>query len=411
MVERSRKKVATKDPGGSKVVGSKPKLLLDAVADGHPPDDGRRALLGGTDAEPDAHPLEDALAGNEDDAPAAWEPPDLGEIVDADEAETNDHDIRSERVDPARWERAAYPPFPGGNAIGDAGRQGEVIASSGPLTVGVADTELDFLTLAPFEVRACATRGLSHRHAGTPRQDSFAIATSDDWLVLAVADGVSQGHWSHVAAETASRAACKLVLDQADRGELIDWSVISRRVSMRVLEEAEYRRLISQPESSEEADGLLDRLERCRSIMSTTLVVALVSRHIADAGTFPVELAVLAGDSGVYVMDEFGTRLAVGGKADDGSPITSGAVRPLPGAVEPDVVAFSAHAGQAVVLVSDGLGDPIGDGGGEVGQALARRWAAPPTIDQFLVDVNFLRRSFDDDRTAVAVWMLPERAI
>lgn len=301
-------------------------------------------------------------------------------------------------------DRAAHPPFGKGNAIGDAGRQAEVVALAGPLTVGMSDTELDFVTAVPFEIRACATRGLSHRHGGTPRQDAFALALDEHRVVLAVADGVSQGPWSHVAAETAARAACKLALDQAERSGDIDWSQVSRRVSLRIVEEAEYRRLVDPPDDVDDLEG---RIARTRSVMSSTLVVAAVDRDSDTDGCFPVELALLAGDSGVYLISPTGIRLVVGGKVDGDSPISSSAVRPLPGLVEPETHSSALGEGQGLVLVSDGLGDPIGDGTGEVGLELARRWQTPPAIDRFLLDVNFLRRSFDDDRTAVGLWLLP----
>lgn len=288
--------------------------------------------------------------------------------------------------------------------VGDAGRQQEIVSAPGELTVGVSDTELDFLTVAPFEVRACTTRGFSHRYAGTPRQDAFAIATDDQHVVLAVADGVSQGRWSHVAAETASRAAVKLVMNQAAKDGTIDWDLVSRQVSVRVVEEAEYRRIVTAPGAE---DDINERINRCRTEMATTLVVVCVSRRADVAGAHVVRLAVLAGDSGIYKVNTQGIRVALGGKSDGDSPITSSAVRPLPGAVEPDVDELALVDGEALILVSDGLGDPIGDGSGEVGREIATRWLTPPTIDRFLLDVNFFRRSFDDDRTAVGVWLLP----
>jgi hypothetical protein len=319
-------------------------------------------------------------------------------------------------------DRTAHPPFAAGNAIGDAGRQTEVVAAPGPLTVGIADTELDFATVDPFVVRACATRGLGHRHSGTPRQDAFAIACDEKWLVVAVADGVSQCEWSHVAATTAARATCKLVLGQAGRTDSIDWPDVSRRVSLRIVKEAEYRQLVDvardagTPDTGVDGAGgpdaagvdhIDDRVARCRRIMSCTLVVGVVGRRPGELGGFPVELAVLAGDSGAYVLDDAGLRRAAGGKDDGDSPITSSAVRPLPGIVTPERTTFILGEDQVLLLVTDGLGDPIGDGTGEVGRELARRWRQPPTIDRFLLDVNFLRRTFDDDRTAVALWPLP----
>jgi serine/threonine protein phosphatase PrpC len=223
--------------------------------------------------------------------------------------------------------------------------------------------------------------------------------------VVAVADGVSQGEWSLVAAQTAARAACKLVVDH-DPAEGVDWSWLSRRLSVRIVDEAEYRRLIEAPG---EDDTIDDRIARCVRRMSCTLVVAVLHRRPDEHGCFPVELAVVAGDSGAYVLDGTGLRLAAGGKDETDSPVTSSAVRPLPGAVHPTVAAIPLAPGQALVLVTDGVGDAIGAGTGEVARELAERWRTPPTIDRFLLDVNFLRRSFDDDRTAVAVWAPPSR--
>ena len=65
-------------------------------------------------------------------------------------------------------------------AIGDPGRQREVVPVPGALTVGVPDTELDFWSMGPFELRACSSRGMSHRYAGVPRQDSFCVGSDNE---------------------------------------------------------------------------------------------------------------------------------------------------------------------------------------------------------------------------------------
>ena len=65
-------------------------------------------------------------------------------------------------------------------------------------------------------------------------------------------------------------------------------------------------------------------------------------------------------------------------------------------------------AQQVLVLMSDGVGDPLGAGTGEVGQTLAESWRKPPYILTFAAQVEFARRSFDDDRTVIAVWPVPE---
>lgn len=294
----------------------------------------------------------------------------------------------------------AYPPLAGVPSIGDPGRQAEVVPVLGELTLGVSDTELDFATSGPFEVRACSTRGHSHRYSGTPRQDAFALASDENWLVVAVADGVSEGAHSHIAANTAVRVACKLAIDQAQETESIDWAGIAGMISRRIIDEATVRRIVDPQDDDSQA------LRDVRSSMATTAVVAVISKQSTD-DAYPGTLAVLAGDSGAYEISDGVLNLVAGGKQDVDLPILSTAVRPLPGPVNPVVLDFQLIQGNPLILTSDGLGDPIGGGDSEVGRTIAMKWLTPPNAIDFLADVNFLRRSFDDDRTAVGVWVLP----
>ena len=357
------------------------------------------------------------------DAPAEQARPtdDVGLVLDGDEsagpalagasrAGTDERDAPDAGADwaapqsptqPGR-QRSAFPPLADVLQIGDAGRQAEIVPVHGPLSVGVSDTELDFFTAEPFEIRACSTRGLSHRHAGVPRQDAFCLAVNDGWVALCVADGVSQGKHSQVAAETAARAACKLALDGAEDLPGLDWTALANRVSRRILDEARYRRLV-------DLSGVDDPAEQVRTVraaMSTTAVVALVSRAARADGAFDAVVAVLAGDSGAFRLEAGALAVLAGGKSLAGS-VTDSSVHPLPGPASPVVLEATLCEGQALLLTSDGIGDPVGDGAGDVGSELARRWAQPPTAAEMFTDVNFLRRSYDDDRTAVGIWVLP----
>jgi serine/threonine protein phosphatase PrpC len=204
-------------------------------------------------------------------------------------------------------------------------------------------------------------------------------------------------------AETASRAAAKLAAIAYGSDEGVDWDLISRQVSMAIAREAEFRRLV--PVQTDE-DTIDEHLKRVREATATTLIVAVISRNASADGSFPGCIANLAGDSAGYLLAQGGITPAVGGK-DTTAEITSTAVRPLPGSSTPEVHPFSMGEAQGFVLVSDGVSDPLGDGSGDVGQTLGDAWSTPPRIDTFLNDLNFFRRTFDDDRTAVGVWLLP----
>ena len=297
-----------------------------------------------------------------------------------------------------------WSPFERSNAIGDAGRQPEILSVSSDLNVGVADTALDFLTIGPLEIRACSSRGWSHRHKGTPRQDAYSLLVGEDIVVIAVADGVSEGEHSQVAADTAARATVKLAADQIAKKGSVDWLQLSRRVALRIVEEAEYRQIVPTPEPDADIN---DRVKACRAKMSTTLIAAVI-QQTPDSDGFAVEVGVVAGDSAAYQRSVGGETLdPVGGGKADGT-ISSTTVKPLPGPANPESIQLHLKPGELLLLGTDGIGDPVGDGTNEVGRELAHRWAEPPTIDKFLLDVNVYRRTFDDDRTAVGLWVRPD---
>jgi serine/threonine protein phosphatase PrpC len=243
---------------------------------------------------------------------------------------------------------------------------------------------------------------MSHRYAGTPRQDSFCVAADENQLVVAIADGVSQGPYSHIAAEVAARASCKLALEARASSEP-DWTDLSGRVSRRILDEARYRRLVGEPVGS-----VAEQVREVRDLMSTTLVVATISRKPDSSGGFPTTVAVVAGDSSAYSLEAGHFDLVGGGKEEGKDEITTTAVRPLPGPVEPRLEACVLAPSAALFLMSDGVGDPLNDGTGDLADTLAERWVSPPAAAEFFLHTNFLRRTFDDDRTVLGVWVLPE---
>jgi serine/threonine protein phosphatase PrpC len=226
------------------------------------------------------------------------------------------------------------------------------------------------------------------------------MAANDNWLILAVTDGVSAGTYSHVAAELAARVACKLLVDGPSDAP-VDWAQISAKISTRIVEEARIRGIVA-PKSEREG---VNQIPEVRELMSTTAVVARISRNPDENGNLAGELAVLAGDSGAYRIADGRTTVLLGGKDED-SFIASSQVRPLPGGVEPEVVKFTLKPGEAILLATDGVGDALCEGDTELGEYLGAFWSRPPTIEQFFLDTNFWKKTFDDDRTAVVAWNL-----
>jgi hypothetical protein len=137
--------------------------------------------------------------------------------------------------------------------------------------------------------------------------------------------------------------------------------------------------------------------------MATTAVAFAVAVSPAEDGQLPYSLVVAAGDSSALILARGHWRPVTAVK-NAGADMPSNAVRALPREVQVTPVSGYLQPGEALVVVTDGIGDPMGTGAGEVGQFLAARWSRPPDLFAFATHAAFYRRGFTDDRTAVAVW-------
>lgn len=296
------------------------------------------------------------------------------------------------------------------HAVGDPGRAASrVVPVPDPSDWDRRDTVLDGFTLlaAPkqpiAEVRAASVRGLAHRHYGRVRQDEYAFRRTPDGrhLVIAVADGVSSGAYSHQAANIAARGGAKrLALALGERApEQIPWGAFLQHVAQDV--EDQGRKILAAAGPSR---GRAD-VGRIANLLATTALYAVVDLVPVD-GSHTAHL-VSVGDTSAWVLRDGGHWEPQVAVKNDGAELYSGSVRalPLPPPADPAVVRTTVAPGEALVLMTDGVGDPLGHGTGEVGRFLAGRWATPPASGlEFAAQVGFVRKSFDDDRTAVAFW-------
>jgi serine/threonine protein phosphatase PrpC len=122
------------------------------------------------------------------------------------------------------------------------------------------------------------------------------------------------------------------------------------------------------------------------------------------------------GDSSAFVLGDGEFRQLFGGKstgkgtgqgaddedaADPATHDTRTACLPdRAGAVE--MVESRLEPGQALVLVTDGVGIPLTVP--EIASYLAECWSEPPGPVEFLHAMQFRAKSFDDDRSAVVIW-------
>lgn len=251
-------------------------------------------------------------------------------------------------------------------------------------------------------LRAASVRGLKNRHEGVVRQDDYCYRQTVDGrrVVVAVTDGVGQGRYSHEAAGVAARQACEVVCGwlRAHDPVSIRWDEVFKIVSDAIVTRGRgvLRRRGDLFEGLD-ARGLAPR-------MSTTLVIGVIDlRPDPDGGRRVVLVRV--GDSTAWVRQADGTWVSPFPVKNEGAAIASAAVTALPyvTALEPPVEVRIAP-GEMIALMTDGVGDPLMDGRNDFGHFLAEVWASPPSLLQFAAQVDFARVTFDDDRTAVAVW-------
>ncbi len=236
------------------------------------------------------------------------------------------------------------------------------------------------LRVDALEVRGVSFRGTAHELFGGPRQDSFAFAANDEWVVLAVADGIGSCESSHHGSAAAVSAVVAAIesggLDPRDGSDVLRTAADAGRETAAAL-------LV--PSNS----------------VSTTLTVAAVERASQDDGSRHAVVHVV-GDSPALLLDPAGARWTYLTPTDD---CPSNVVRSwVPDRANEYVsFGFTLPAESVLVLASDGFTTPLGDGSGPLGADLALRWGRGPRgLVAFMVDLSF--NAYHDDKTVVAMW-------
>jgi hypothetical protein len=270
------------------------------------------------------------------------------------------------------------------------------------------DTVLDGVTLqedhCPLgELRAVSIRGLAHRHYGRVRQDEYSYRRTPDgrYLVMCVADGVSIGKHSHHAAMAATRRGTgKLVAYLRDGAPAdLNWPAFIGSVSDQIVRSGQ-KYLTSR--------GITDGAElthrEVANHLATTVLYAVLDLH-ADQGAHRVDLCAV-GDTSAWVLRSNQEWEPLQPVKNEGATLYSSSVSALPASSPAQAVPMRTlvHPGEALVLMSDGVGDALGAGTGEVGRFLADVWQLPPSPLAFAAQTEFARKSFDDDRTVIAFW-------
>lgn len=297
--------------------------------------------------------------------------------------------------------------YRGRSQVGDPGAMLRVSPSVRSRLSGayIPDSTVDSgIVSDSVSVGVVSIKGASHHLSGTPRQDAYAIGSDDSWVVIAVADGVSEGKLSHVAATEAARVTVTESIRAlaASTPDLVHWPDVGRKAkdAVRALGQ---RRAQQQVGPADSAPEISDRT--IAQIMSTTCDLLVVPTSRKD-GSLRVWRVRISGDGSFYVLDPArGWGLLDAGKDSASSTVDNSVADPLPlGGDSPDVESWELAPGQAIVLCTDGFGDVIAEGARPVGRYLFDAWQHPLDTTQLLFTSSFVNTNADDDRTAAIVW-------
>lgn len=276
--------------------------------------------------------------------------------------------------------------------------------------VHAPDTVVDSGRYADLDVRAASVRGTYGRYNGTPREDDYALAHSSDgaWLVIALADGVTSATAAHLGATLAVRTAVQQsvrVLGQQGPEGMFDGKFDGKFDAQGVMQSVAYQlRRAAEPLLSRAGQDATP--QAISGLLATTLVLALVPTR--DQGQLVQTYRI--GDSNAWLLDG-GTWDPVFAVKVQTDGVTDSTVSPLPSL--PDQIeqaSFALPVTQTLMVATDGVTDPFGRGAdGEVAAYLAECWGrdALPAPLEFARQLSFRGRSWDDDRTAVAVRRVP----
>jgi hypothetical protein len=254
----------------------------------------------------------------------------------------------------------------------------------------------DEAVLGELTVRAASLVGPGHRSAepATVRQDAYRLGrdAAGDYLVIAVADGVSNSRRSDLGAAVAVSSAVSSAVELLRSGfaPTTQWApTLFAATAKRIREEAAGR-------------GLSD------DDVCAVLITAILPARLREGGPQHAWVGWL-GDVSLWELGEGYWRPAAGDNKRDEGGMASNALS----AVLPRSPEFAQSSlvplmpGSVLTFVTDGVGDGLA-GLPDLNKLLASRWASPPPIADFINHVGYDAEQFLDDRSAVTVWVGPQ---
>lgn len=301
---------------------------------------------------------------------------------------------REEPTEPAPDPAPAFPY--------QIGRMAEPIVFHGSSAAGQAPWHLpkgngvqspgltaDGIRLGGLEVRAATMVGAGHRCApgSDPRQDAYSLAQTDngEYLLAAVADGVSNSEHSDLGARIAASRATRSLAALIDRSGRCpeDTAQLATAIARDMAATAKGRKI---PESE---------------VQCVLAAVAIPARPDPD-GRRHIWVYWI-GDSSAWLCHDGKLRRITGEPKEGPDPNALSATLPFQ-PQDMKVISGPVDPGDSVILMTDGLSDSLEQIGGTQ-EYFASQWSErPPHPAAFLYSLCYDAPGQTDDRTAVVTW-------
>ncbi|WP_406284893.1 protein phosphatase 2C domain-containing protein [Embleya sp. NBC_00896] len=244
--------------------------------------------------------------------------------------------------------------------------------------------------LGRLNVRAAGVRGELHQQQGLPRQNCFAVGPdpSSRWTIAIVCDGIDNAHASELAAQIAVRSAYRTVARMVarERHENWDWAGVQTEV-----EEDLRVRLAATADRAHELG---------RSEPATRLAILVTAADPLEDDR--VDMAVL-GDSTVLRLAQGGWRAPLGIR-DTSMDAAPAAIPDQAGDDQLRICRTTWRPTDVLVMMTGGFAEALGQPTAGLAPRLAEDWRTPPSLFDYLRDVDEGLRLREDDGCVVALW-------
>ncbi|MGB6162736.1 MAG: protein phosphatase 2C domain-containing protein [Pseudonocardiaceae bacterium] len=260
-----------------------------------------------------------------------------------------------------------------------------------PVEPAVSGITADQASLGDLDVRAVSIVGAGHRcqEPATPRQDSYQLGRdrAGRYLIIAVADGMSDSRRSDLGARVAARCAVDTLRAHLDGG------ADPTAAAMKEAFNASAGAMVAVAKR----EGLSDMDVRC------ALIVAIIPAAPDAASSGRRAWFATLADVSAWLRHSNGWHRLAGDQKNGG--LDSNVLHNfLPYHPERAVADhYDLEPGATVAVVTDGVGDAFTEVP-HAAQWFAQHWETPVPLESFLLDVGFQARGQLDDRTSVTVW-------